>query len=301
MAKLIKFALSIGNLQIYTLEELRENFFIDDVLVLYRQGRLQRWLKCRGYHKQLEQLKGLYSLEDKELITAFSKIFEVGVEDYGVDILTQSINFVGNAQEAKNNDFKLDLMVNNVVKTHYRQYQNLIADIKSNHLSLIKIRGILQTISEKYIELLSLDVIGFVYSVKDSAPLALIGMLMNNKIRALYEAPVGKPSKAVNKYRVFKPEEPWQIINQVVASYPSDLQLGLWEYHLKEDRDEWVNLRRKNVRCMVVFCVGKCLIQAAEPSRAVILDKAAVNGRYPILLGLDFKGQKDALVRYVVF
>lgn len=301
MVKLIKFALSIGNVQIYTLEELRENFFIDDILVLYRQGKLQRWLKCRGYYKQLEQLKGLYNQADKELITTFAEIFEVDFDSSDLETFCQSLNFVSSTQESKDKYLKLEHIVNSVAKTHYQQYQALIEDIKCNHQSLSKICNILQSISEKYLDLMTLDLMGFVYAVKDSAPLALIGLLMNNKIRALYDTPFGKFSRAVHRYRGFKPEDPLQIINQVVLSHPRDFQHCFFEFHQKTENDDWSYIEGKNVKCMVILCTGKCLIQAADPFREDILDAPAVNGRYPILNGLMFKGYKDALVRYVIF
>ncbi len=49
MAKTIKFNLILDDKPVRTIEELQENFCIDDILEFYEKGLLQKWLKVRGY------------------------------------------------------------------------------------------------------------------------------------------------------------------------------------------------------------------------------------------------------------
>lgn len=49
MAKTIKFNLILDDKPVRTIEDLRENFSIEDILELYNNGLLQSWLEVRGY------------------------------------------------------------------------------------------------------------------------------------------------------------------------------------------------------------------------------------------------------------
>jgi len=55
MAKTIKFNLICDNTPVRTIEDLQNNFSIEDVLDYYRNGLLCRWLKVRGYEEELEK------------------------------------------------------------------------------------------------------------------------------------------------------------------------------------------------------------------------------------------------------
>lgn len=344
MTKVINFALTIGGLSIYSLEELRENFFADDVLILYRQGRLQRWLKCRGYQLQLDKVQALGHKEDQALIEGLADAFDVKVDAQAVAVLLQSMDFVKNKYKQSIKYMRMDMLMDSVAKTHYQQYMALIDEIRNNHASLQKLSQLIKKLTDKYFDLLSLDLSGFVYAIKDSAPLAILALLMNKKTRDLYEC---KSGEAAHNYVGFKLDEPWQLINQIVAAYPADFKHNVRDYIAQTDNHTWVELVSKGTKCMVLSCHGTCLVcgvdksvaksavssqisasskqsvsseqsASSEQKAASSVPKSAfstvservidqslkpleVNGRYPIFNGLMFKGDKDALVRYVIF
>ena len=57
MAKTIKFNLICDNTPVRTIEDLQNNFSIEDVLDYYRNGLLCRWLKVRGYEEELKKVE----------------------------------------------------------------------------------------------------------------------------------------------------------------------------------------------------------------------------------------------------
>ena len=57
MAKTIKFNLICDNTPVRTIEDLQNNFSIEDVLNYYRNGLLCRWLKVRGYEEELKKVE----------------------------------------------------------------------------------------------------------------------------------------------------------------------------------------------------------------------------------------------------
>ncbi|WP_270657721.1 hypothetical protein [Aeromonas sp. Y293-4] len=57
MTKTIKFNLIVDGKPIRNLDELRENFNIEDVLAFYRNGLLSRWLESRDLTEEFSELK----------------------------------------------------------------------------------------------------------------------------------------------------------------------------------------------------------------------------------------------------
>ena len=52
MAKTIKFNLICNDKPIRNIDNLQDNFVIDDIIEYYHNGLLQRWLKVRGYEEE---------------------------------------------------------------------------------------------------------------------------------------------------------------------------------------------------------------------------------------------------------
>ena len=52
MAKTIKFNLVCDGNSVRTLEDLKNNFSIEDVLEYYKSGLLLRWLNVRGFEEE---------------------------------------------------------------------------------------------------------------------------------------------------------------------------------------------------------------------------------------------------------
>ena len=70
--------LIINDQRLKTLEGLRENFNLTELLERYRGGQLRAWLNCWDFDSELEQLEALSSdLPEPELLTALCHIFGV--------------------------------------------------------------------------------------------------------------------------------------------------------------------------------------------------------------------------------
>lgn len=87
MAKTIKFNLICDNTPVRTIEDLQNNFSIEDVLNYYRNGLLCRWLEVRGYDEQLKKVKAIRATDSMDIIKELIAIFEIScdmkkVEEY---------------------------------------------------------------------------------------------------------------------------------------------------------------------------------------------------------------------------
>ena len=86
MAK-VKFNLNFGGNAIRSLEELRENFFVEDALDAYRNNELLlRWLESRWFRDELAQVQAIQATESCEILSALIRIF--GVEIASVKSVT---------------------------------------------------------------------------------------------------------------------------------------------------------------------------------------------------------------------
>lgn len=81
MAKTIKFNLICDQKPVRTIEDLQQNFSIEDILAYYHNGLLIRWLKVRGYAEELKKVTAIVETEDIGIIKKLIEIFGV-VTDY---------------------------------------------------------------------------------------------------------------------------------------------------------------------------------------------------------------------------
>ena len=77
MAKTIKFNLICDEKPIRTIEDLQNNFCIEDVLNYYNNQLLHRWLRVRGYTAELEAVSAITSDNSMDIIKELIRIFDV--------------------------------------------------------------------------------------------------------------------------------------------------------------------------------------------------------------------------------
>ena len=77
MAKTIKFNLICDEKPVRTIEDLQNNFSIEDVLAYYNNKLLHRWLNVRGYNSELEKVSAIATSDPMEVIKELIRIFDV--------------------------------------------------------------------------------------------------------------------------------------------------------------------------------------------------------------------------------
>ena len=77
MAKTIKFNLICDGKPIRTLDDLRNNFSVEDVLSYFQNGLLKRWLNVKGFSEELKKVSAITSRDEIEIITALIQIFGI--------------------------------------------------------------------------------------------------------------------------------------------------------------------------------------------------------------------------------
>ena len=85
MAKTIKFNLICDDKPVRTIEDLQNNFSIEDVLVYYNNKLLHRWLDVRGYSDELEKISSITSEKTLEIIKELIIIFNVASNEKKIE------------------------------------------------------------------------------------------------------------------------------------------------------------------------------------------------------------------------
>ena len=87
MAKMIKFDLPIDGVKIETLDSLRDHF-TTEIIGHLRSGLLARWLRSRGWIRELAAVEELVADDDAVALKGLCRIFEVEADD---DVIAAAI------------------------------------------------------------------------------------------------------------------------------------------------------------------------------------------------------------------
>ena len=77
MAKIPKFNLIIDGELVRDIDQLQDNFCVEDMLDHFKKQRLQKWLKCRGFDEYLAKVEAIEAASDLEIIKQLMEIFDL--------------------------------------------------------------------------------------------------------------------------------------------------------------------------------------------------------------------------------
>lgn len=87
--KKIKFCIRINGVPCHTLNDLQQNFYLQDVIELYIQGILTRWLDNNGHKKELSALSEIDTVNDKVVLG--QKLAEVLCPEFDKNSLSAAL------------------------------------------------------------------------------------------------------------------------------------------------------------------------------------------------------------------
>jgi hypothetical protein len=187
MAKTIKFNLICDGKPIRTIEDLQNNFSIEDVLAYYDNQLLHRWLRVRGYETELKAVSAITSVEHKQVIMELIRIFDVAVDE---DKVLESVYILEYQDKKKEHcaiyaqqDYDSKLVIGDY-ETGYRQ---LVSDILANPTDLARIKANISIITSEYAWIFELDhrnLFNVLYRHRYYLP--ILCLLMNDTARLYY-------------------------------------------------------------------------------------------------------------------
>ncbi|MBQ7214376.1 MAG: hypothetical protein IJS39_00130 [Synergistaceae bacterium] len=305
MAKTIKFNLICDGKPIRTLDDLRNNFCVEDVLAYFRNGLLQRWLTVRGFTEELEKVKAVAPADDLKTILELVKIF--GVDDALTDIERDTYIFTyrqeHTAQLAKYEAEKAGQA--EIIRDYHAEYEALIDTIIDHKDDMPKIKAALQEIAEKHYELFSMQSANLVRLFLERAPMAIFAMLMREDMREDIMAKVDDEEDYMRGANIDENHDVLLSFSDISENILNMVQVGRYDVlkrilgdNLKEfsgvTEGYWKDIEPVGRRCMILRMESGNFIRPASQSGA---DMSAddVNGNFLILNGIDYKSNSSYL------
>ncbi len=187
MAKTIKFNLICDEKPVRTIEDLQNNFSIEDVLEYYYNGLLQRWLKVRGYETELEKVSAITTEDSMEIIKELIKIFEVSIEEEEVEKSIYMLKFLEERKESYEIYRKQDIATKQIIEDYESGYQNLINEILEEPDNAARIKANIEEIMTNYEWAFELNHRKIFWKLVDeNFLLAMMCLLMNKKSRTYF-------------------------------------------------------------------------------------------------------------------
>ena len=190
MAKTIKFNLRIDGIAIRSLEDLQENFVIDDLVEFYDQGLLQKWLSVRGYNEQARRIQSFKRTDDEKLVTELINIFEIPMEKRKFEEELLSLKYKKERLRIIEENSRLMETRTAFIDKYHDEYERLLLSLKDNKDDYPSIKVTLDMIVKLYRRLFRVDAVRLFYELKEEAPLAIFAMLMNEELRKDLESNV---------------------------------------------------------------------------------------------------------------
>ena len=200
MAK-IKFNLNFGGEQIRTLDDLRDNFSIEDVLDVYNNGLLVKWLDVHNHKDELEQVNAILATDARGILSELIRIFRITSDTSEIeeslsvlDYLEERKKFWADIKAGKFDEIARNLSKSQNEETHEEEthhaskktYDELVQEIIDNHLDLHHIYDCLDVITADYPDILSEKYSELFETLNTQRPLTLYALFAHHGTRPYF-------------------------------------------------------------------------------------------------------------------
>lgn len=186
MAKTIKFNLICDEKPIRTIEDLQDNFSVEDVLAYYNNGLLLRWLYVRGYTEEYGQVSKITSTEPIEIIKNLIDIFNIESDEKQIAEGIYMLEYLNERKELCSIYEKQNYQVNAIIDDYVVGYGQLVDGILQNPNDIAKIKANISAIVQNYSFLLKLNHRNLFMVFMEKSYLALMCLMMNEQVRKYY-------------------------------------------------------------------------------------------------------------------
>ena len=187
MAKTIKFNLVCDQKPVRTIEDLQNNFSIEDVLSYYHNGLLTRWLEVRGYEEELEKVKTITETEDLNIIRELNEIFGVAADDDKVEEDIYILRYLQERRELLDCYREENYKTQSIIEDYATGYRKLIGELLEYPDDIAAIKGCIKEMVTNYTWVFELSHRELFYFLmgKDRV-LAIMCLLMVDECRQYY-------------------------------------------------------------------------------------------------------------------
>ena len=279
MAKTIKFNLICDEKPIRTIEDLQNNFSIEDVLTCYNNKLLHRWLSVRGYDAELKAVSAITTDDLIEIIKELIHIFNVETDEKKVE---ESI-YMFQYQEERRQTYEIYKIENynvvNIIEDYEHDYLQLVRGILMNPNDVSLIKANIAEMVSNYDWVFELNHRELFWNLMKRSPLGVMCLLMNEESRKYY-LPGGDNE---DKKRMFQ-----AICNLIEQSDFEKLLRGNLITFSGMTDGYWKDLEPKGKKFMIVSMEIGDFVRSAGKSGGD-LTGSDIKNAFVILDGIDYK------------
>ncbi|MGB1262407.1 MAG: hypothetical protein ACPG52_05805 [Cognaticolwellia sp.] len=298
MAKTIKFNLMLNGVPVRNIEGLQENFCINEVLEIYNDGLLLKWLKVRDFTEYIEKLEEIH--DSKSVIKDLIKIFNVVKSDKEIKEAIYALNFWENRKEVLDELNRKENKVRDVIEDYHNGYEALKLELIEHKTDMPFIKKAVDEICNNYLKLFKLDFFAFFQQYRDESPLVIYSVLMKVELRDLFlsneylkkdltQFVVSSQKVFRVKFQKFFHSCLANVNENKLIVFKDDYlgNIGLKSFCGQTD-GYWKDLEVKNKQVMVLSIPTKTFVRnLGKPDEELSSDD--IDGNFIILNGLDYK------------
>ena len=186
MAKTIKFNLICDDKPVRTIEDLQNNFSIEDVLEYYNNKLLHRWLEVRGCSDELGKISAITSEKPLEIIKELIIIFNVASNEKKIEEAVYMLEYLDERKELCDIYSKNDFKTKSVIDDYQTGYKQLVDGILENPEDVARIKANIAEMVTNYKWVMNLNHRELFWTLNDKSVLAVMCLLMNENLREYY-------------------------------------------------------------------------------------------------------------------
>lgn len=310
MAKTVKFNLVCDGNSVRTIDELKNNFSIEDILYYYENKILHKWLTVRGYEDYLKSVERIKSEEPIEIITELIMIFEVETDKNKIEESIYSLKLKKEKYDLLDSYIHEDKDNNIVINNFYAGYNKLIDRVlvNSNNISIIK--STISTLINNYFWLLKVDHRKVFYMFLHRAPIAIFVFLMYNETRTLFLPKLVKDKDGNNildvnqiyqeSDKAFFMKDKKKMNKDLIklASRSKEILGDYLKSFSKFNSENWQEIEPGGKRFMIINMMEGSFIRSSK-QKDIELTNQNVENCFPILDGIEYKSDNYFEIHYM--
>lgn len=297
MAKTIKFNLICNDNPIRTIEDLQNNFSVEDILAYYNNKLLHRWLKVREYTDELEKVSAISCEESLEIIKELIQIFNVIADDKKIEESVYILEYLEKRKELCRIYNEENYKAKSIIDDYESGYGQLVRGILDNPDNAARIKANIAEIAENYKWVLDLDYRNLFWRLKSKSTLALLCLLMNKQMRKYYIPDKDNDEKMIKNVAAIYIQDKTDMFKAICALIKeSDLQEKLGENLISfagVTDGYWKDLEPKGKDYMIISMGSGDYVRPAGKSGGD-LSTDDITNKFVIVDGIDYKSNTAA-------
>lgn len=297
MAKTIKFNLICDNKPIRTIEDLQNNFSIEDVLAYYNNQLLHRWLEVRDYKEELEKVRGITVDKPVEIVKELIKIFRVISDDKKIEEGVYILEYLEERKELCSIYEKEDYKTKSIIEDYETGYRQLVDGIQQNPHDVAIIKANISAMVSNYAWILKLNHRNLFYVLKSKSSLAIMCLLMNEHCRKYYLPVETKNEDGTVTYDTESNKDKaamFQCICSMIKTSDFKTELGENLVTFAGVTDGyWKDLEPKGKNYMIINMGSGDFVRSAGLSGGD-LSSTDIENKFVIVDGIDYKSNSSS-------